>query len=330
MTKPDSNSASEANPDVNNKQRKLIAGAMSGLVQSLLFNPWDRALYLSVKNDHRFLAPANWRTPFAGCTQSLTHRAFSSGMYWPLVDTFLPVATRLTSPGGSQPEGEGEGRPRLAALLAGNAAGAVNGLALNWLSAAKYRMWGQHEPLTFAPTVRAMWREGGCRPFLVGIVPTVLRDAVFGGAFMVVRTALAAHVREYEHKHGHGRRPRSGGGAEAKTRVEAAESSRTTSVAISLVSGSVATLASAPFNFARNMQYATPPSQCAEPTVALVATLFRQACAERSPARFLQRRLRVGWGTMRVAVGMAAGFELYSCFLGIIEGKSGVGTDGLQ
>ena len=295
----------------NEKRHQLIAGAMSGLAQSLLFNPWDRALYLSVKNDNRFLAPVNWRAPFAGCTQSLTHRAFSSGMYWPLVDTFLPAATRLTST-------EGEEHPRFAALLAGNAAGAANGLALNWLSAAKYRMWGQREPLAFAPTVRAMWRDGGCRPFLAGIVPTVVRDAVFGGAFMVVRTALAARVRDYEQV------------TEAKAGAGAVGGSRAASVAISFVSGSVATIASAPFNFARNMQYATPPTERAKPTAALIAALFRQARAERSPVRFLQRRLRVGWGTVRVAAGMATGFELYRYFLGMIEGKSKDGIVGSQ
>ena len=92
---------------------------------------------------------------------------------------------------------------------------------------------------------------------------------------------------------------------------------------LSLVSGSLATIASAPFNFARNMQYATPPSQRAASTAALLAGLFRQARAERRPVRFLQRRLRVGWGTARVAVGMAAGFELYRGFLGALSPADG-------
>jgi hypothetical protein len=73
---------------------KFAAGLLSGLTQSLLFNPWDRALYLSVKEDRAFLRRANFRHPWRGASSSLFHRAASSGMYWPLVEQLLPYARR--------------------------------------------------------------------------------------------------------------------------------------------------------------------------------------------------------------------------------------------
>ena len=106
---------------------KVGAGALSGLTQTLIFNPWDRALYLSVKDDRVFLDRRNWREPFRGCTQAVGHRTCTTGLWWPLLDVMLPPARMVAGPG----------REPLAQLLAGNGAGVVNGLVLNWISAAR-------------------------------------------------------------------------------------------------------------------------------------------------------------------------------------------------
>jgi len=288
---------------------KFAAGLLSGLTQSLLFNPWDRALYLSVKEDRAFLRRANFRHPWRGASSSLFHRAASSGMYWPLVEQLLPYARRAlggrargaarTAAGDS---GSSGARETAAMLLAGNGAGALNGVALNWVSATKYRMWGEPERrgggygATFWPTIRRMWRNGGLRPFLMGLGPTVARDAIFGGVFMGTRHALRTLLFA----------PR--------------ESALGESVALSLVAGAIATTASAPLNYARNMQFATPSTHPARSTLALLRQLLRDARAEDRPWRFLQRRLRVGWGTARVAVGMASGFELYALYRRLLRG----------
>lgn len=45
-------------------KKKILCGLTSGLVQAFVFNPWDRALYLSVKNDINFLSINNFKQPF--------------------------------------------------------------------------------------------------------------------------------------------------------------------------------------------------------------------------------------------------------------------------
>ena len=297
---------------VKNTSVKVTAGLLSGLTQSLLFNPWDRALYLSVKEDRRFLHPRNFRNPWRGASQSLGHRALSSGMYWPLVDWLLPharsavgrttaAATTTTSSNSSSSSSTGGTHEMLAKLLAGNGAGAINGAALNWIAATKYRMWGAPETPggnLFWSTIVRMWRNGGARPFCMGLGPTVARDSVFGGVFMGLRHGLMVLVEQREGNSGN-----TGGGGPLSQ-----------SVAVSLAAGACATTASAPLNYARNMQFATSSKEPAQSTIALLRGLARQAKVEPRPWLFLQRRLRVGWGTLRVAVGMATGFELYALY----------------
>jgi len=67
---------------------RFFCGFASGLVQAGLFNPWDRALYLSVKFERKFLHPLNFVEPWKGVLQTLIQRAISAGFYFPLEDIF--------------------------------------------------------------------------------------------------------------------------------------------------------------------------------------------------------------------------------------------------
>jgi hypothetical protein len=80
------------------------------------------------------------------------------------------------------------------------------------------------------------------------------------------------------------------------------------------IAGFVATLLSSPLNYVRNMHYATPPSVKHRPALVILAELWAKTLLEKSflgRLKFLQQQLRVGWGTARVACGMALGAQLY-------------------
>ena len=125
-----SSSAAEWGPKhLSAKLHLLNCGLISGLVQAGVLNPWDRALYLSIKENRHFLNVKNFRNPFSGLLQSLFQRAVSAGLYFPFEDIFRsclaehPLTTNLSS--------------NWTAFLAGNSAGALNGLILNPLAAVK-------------------------------------------------------------------------------------------------------------------------------------------------------------------------------------------------
>ena len=112
-----------------NKVFLLYCGVLSGLLQAAVFNPWDRALYLSVKHDRNFLHSKNFSSPFAGVFQTIGQRALSAGLYFPLEEIFSDLFT--------------ESFPHthkyhiISSFMAGTLAGAVNGLLMNPFSSIK-------------------------------------------------------------------------------------------------------------------------------------------------------------------------------------------------
>lgn len=58
----------------------FLCGLISGVTQAGLLNPYDRALYLSIKTKTPFLSKSNFQSPYQGFLQSVGGRALSSGL----------------------------------------------------------------------------------------------------------------------------------------------------------------------------------------------------------------------------------------------------------
>lgn len=273
---------------LNTHEKHFLAGLFSGVIQAGVFNPWDRALYLSVKDKRRFLSKANWQQPFTGLSQSLLTRTLSGGLYFPLYDFFndhytiyLPLANDSI----------------LLSFLAGNSAGAVSGCLLNGFTAIKYQSWGTGDPLLTA--ARKMYKDGGIRPFTKGMLTTVLRDTTFGGVFASLKFGFFLML-------------------------QTDKNSKTTTYPLfpfTVLAAGFATIASAPFNYARNMKYCTPPGDKPPSIQGCITRMFQNAFKSTEPFSYVQQRLRLGWGTTRVAVGMAVGYELYDFAKNVLEAK---------
>jgi hypothetical protein len=251
----------------------FVCGLLAGVAQAGIFNPYDRALYLSVRDERRFLSLKNWQNPWNGYFQSIGGRAVSGGLFFPLEHLFLrAMDTELSHPGKN--------------LIAGTAAGAVNGVLLNPFTTIKYKTWGREE-------TRAMWTEafgmirksGSFRPFFNGLVPTLYRDLVFGGVYTCLRLQIQWWMD-----------------------LKPSEQYKANFVAAGL-----ATIGSGPFNYVRNVQFATKSRNRADSTARVLRDLFEEAETKKGFQKwsFLQSRLRVGWGTLRVALGISFGHAIY-------------------
>jgi len=290
------------------KLKLFTCGFISGLLQAGAFNPWDRALYLSVKMDRQFLDLRNFEHPMAGAMQTIVQRAISAGLYFPFEELFRDFFSERL---GSSP---------LSTFLAGISAGAVNGFIMNPVSATKYNYWGQPEAKgTFITTAFTMFRVGGIRPFYVGATATILRDLGFGGIFAFLRHELVGKKmvasssssssssmsgKKEDNLH-----------METDKQVEEKKNDRARGFVVNLFSACIATIASSPLNYVRNVHYATPPSIKAEGTIKILNDLWFAASNEpnlRLRLKYLQSRLRLGWGTARVGCGMAFGAFVYS------------------
>lgn len=136
-----------------------------------------------------------------------------------------------------------------------------------------------------------MFQKGGIRPFYVGSSATVIRDLVFGGCYSIFRYK----GKQFESLNG--------------------QQSATRHLLVNIAAGCLATIASSPFNYVRNVHYATPPE--IRPASAYQILLDLWTCSKEKGSRlgqlkFLQARLRIGWGTARVGHGMAFASLVYS------------------
>jgi Mitochondrial carrier protein len=258
----------------------FFCGLLAGVLQAGLFNPFDRALYLSVKNHVPFLSVANFQNPYQGFSQSIFGRALSGGLYFPLEHYFSSLVPPNTGPWAN--------------FLAGTGAGMMNALLLNPITAVKYQTWTRTTPTTMLQEARIMWTDsGGIRPFTRGLIPTICRDVVFGGCYTLLRL-------EFQFQ----------GWVSADN-----DEQHNTAWVGNMVAAGLATILSGPWNLARTIQYGTIGPNQSPPTIRVV---FQQLYLEVSSQptilhrlKYLQSRLRIGWGTARVAIGMSFGQYVY-------------------
>lgn len=172
----------------------LSCGLVSGFLQAGLFNPWDRALYLSIKENRPFLSMDNFRHPWSGVLQTIVQRALSAGLYFPLEEIY---SAQLRASFTSSEEQYRTRRPLLT-FASGILSGITSGVIMNPISAVKYHYWGTPTGKeNFLTTASDMMKQGGLRIFIggswvgiglgagIGVAAGVTAGAGVGAAYWV-------------------------------------------------------------------------------------------------------------------------------------------------
>mmetsp|Transcript_4360 Transcript_4360/g.6419 ORF Transcript_4360/g.6419 Transcript_4360/m.6419 type:complete len:292 (+) Transcript_4360:76-951(+) len=279
--------------DVSDETIRFSAGLVAGTLSAVAFNPWDRALYLSVTQKRAFFHKRNWLHPYRGFGQSIFIRIAGSGMYFPLKDYSERALLNLKKSQNYKDAWYWD--KVMINFYSGNIAGAINGVTLNALNAIKYHSWGPKESYTFMETTMHMYRKGGIYPFVRGMTSTVLRDMVFGSIYSTSKFWFSLKLQE-QHLSG--------------------MEHQIINASIPLFSGLLATIVSAPFNYSRNVMYAIPPGQPIPSAMTIYKDLWLESKDQPySRVRYISSRLRLGWASSRVAIGMAFGNWVYDLFL---------------
>lgn len=159
----------------------VTAGLGVGLFKAVLFNPWDRAMYLSVKEVRPFLHPGNFKDPFQGALQSMMHRVVTQGLYFPLKSmTNSHLGPHLKQLNFSSTQRH---------AIEGTFAGAMNGAFSAPISVVRHEVWGTEGASLFA-TTRHLRKDGGMRVFFKGAGLTIVRDMAFGATYEFLRATL--------------------------------------------------------------------------------------------------------------------------------------------
>lgn len=230
-----------------------------------------------------FLNWKNFQNPYHGVTQTLVQRSLSTGLYFPLEDIFIHLLSSRMK--------DFSLTDNRVHILSGNFAGLINGLFLNPLSYIKYQCWGRNNASFFNQATQ-MYLNGGPTVFFRGTVATCFRDAIFGASY--------AFLRNFQFY------------------PASASVSSDKSIFQDMAAAGIGTILSSPLNYIRNIQFHRHSAkQC--PTMRIVILklgfeLYREKTYFKR-LKMLQHRFRIGWGTLRVAVGMGLGAKLYSLCL---------------
>lgn len=262
----------------------VASGLFTGVFCSGLFNPWDRALYLSVKNNIPFLSIDNFRHPYHGFSQAVLQRAFLGSVYYimqgELKSHLYPYLRH-----------DLKASETFSQFCIGSSAGSISGLLTNGISAVKYHTWGQ-ENRSFFSSSYDMWSNGRFNPFIKGTKATIGRDFIFGSTYEVSRHLMRNKL------------PNSKSSYESYLNF-----------VCNLTSAGLATVASGPLNYARTIQYATPPQQKPPAILQSLRNVWEESKRHKthtfSKMSFFQQKFRIGWGTARVSVGMAVGQNVF-------------------
>lgn len=346
---PSAGGKSSSTSDIEQLFQTATPALVSGALQAVLFNPYDRALYVRVQTRRRrFLDRRNWERPFQGFGNAAAYRTIVGASY-----IFWQDSCRIWIPRVVPCLNERDA-PTLNAISVGLIAGAVNGLALNNLQAVKFRMWSSPSSSgNFLSTARSMYQSGGVKVFFRGCVITMQRDSVFGVVYEGLRhskwfrRAMSIIVEQ-----GQALKDKAVAPIVAVTPLASTSSSRSNSkrnaelmtshhcpevFLANLFAALFATIISAPFNFVRSVAYGTPSHASCLPSSFIIRSLWTQAryafvhgetfhrlaysthghCAPRgrhymAAWRVMNRRLNVGWGSIRVGLGMAIGQYVFA------------------
>ena len=257
----------------------FTAGIFTAVFCSGLFNPWDRALYLSVKNNKPFLSLDNFRNPYQGFSQAVFQRAFLGSVYYIMqgeLKRYLHPYLRNNL----------NANETVAQFCIGVTAGSINGLINNSISTVKYHVWGQ-ESRSFFSSAYEMYSQGGIKPFIKGTKATIGRDIIFGSTYEVTRHLMRTHFPQ-----------------------DTDSKDNYINFLYTCISAGLATIASGPLNYARSIQYATPPQEKSPKISTILKNLWVES-KQHNQISFFQKKFRLGWGTARVAVGVSLGQKVF-------------------
>lgn len=251
-------------------QKRLYVGLINGVIQTTLFNPIDRTLYLMVKHKRSFFNSKNWKNPYQGLENALLQRTISYGLYFPFYDYFNKLFNNDI-------------------MMSGLAVGITTAFLTNPISSVKYHHWGKkdNELLKYAIS---MYRDKGMKPFLKGIMPLAMRDSIFSIFYATLSNKFRPKVK-----------------------------GTTKDFIVDTGCAMASTTFSAPFNYFRNRMFMDGHHKH-HTAKEIITEFINHLKDEKSLVRkilFVQNRFVIGFGTLRVGLGMALSRKTYDFLLNI-------------
>jgi hypothetical protein len=255
------------NSDLYNGFVKTIFGILTGVINVAIFNPFDRALYLSTKEHGTILNLQYWKAPYQGVLNGIVQRTLSYGLYYPTIDI---VNKKLDNP-----------------IMSMTVTSGIMGFVTSPLSAIKLTNWNSDHSTKIISFAKQMYVKGGMYPFFRGTFVTLKRDIAFGATLGYLSYTYNPKKEFWK----------------------------------DAIFATSATTISSPFNYLRVIKYKAPCDIHLPSHVILkdLINIIQKECQNYNTFHKIiytfHHKFNVGWGSLRVGLGMAMSRQLYEFFI---------------
>lgn len=253
----------------------LFPSLLCGSFQAVIFNPVDRALFLRVHHQISIFNKKIWINPYQGFMNVAFYRILSGSLYFYLQGETKKYLTYYSF--------NREKYPISYNLIVGFIAGSINGIILNQFQIIKYQMWTKNKG-SFFSVFRDMYNYGGFNIFFKGSKVTIMRDSIFGLSYEILR--MSHITKNYN------------GNIQFLCNMSAAM---------------IASSFSSFHNYCRSRIYASPYNDIKISNIFMI--MYHKTKKHKNfynKIAFINSRLNIGLGTIRVGVGIASSQYIFN------------------
>jgi hypothetical protein len=138
----------------------FIINIIIGFIQTILFNPIDKAIYNSITNNNSILLHTNWNKPFSGLSNNIYMRIITGGTYFYLIDH----------------------TKNMGSIQASLTVSATTSIILNPFNVIKYRSYSKNTSLYKSLIIN--YKKYGFKFGIIGIETLFLRNLIFNTIYI--------------------------------------------------------------------------------------------------------------------------------------------------
>jgi len=143
---------------------ELSSGILTGIISGIIFNPIDKAIYLSTTKNLKITNKSIWRELYKGFEISILTRLINSGLYFSYIDYHSSISSSILS----------------TSLILSTSCTITNPLQL-----IKFMSW--YNNISIIDTCHFIKNKYGYRGYLIGASSLFIRDLVFNYIYLSLK-----------------------------------------------------------------------------------------------------------------------------------------------
>jgi len=145
-------------------QNEIVSGLMTGIISAIIFNPIDKAIYVSTTKNISFFKKEVWFQFYKGTINTIFTRLITSGLYFTFLDSlsekYSPLQTAM-----------------ITSIF-------CNSLT-NPIQLTKFHSW--YNNISLNDSFKFIYRTYGIRGLSIGFIPVLLRDICFNYSYLSLK-----------------------------------------------------------------------------------------------------------------------------------------------